>query len=159
MPPNAQAVRNSHSYSVSLPNLNVLPLLLLIALTRQPSKLPTVTTISGLLFEASQTHHNMSPIPTLVSQDRHRFPVLEIILGSPRAVHECVVTLLDEDKGVEHRFLVVCQTGSDLQANKAIAREYEGKKWKGCLVAMQMGSRESVVNMTHQRLGIKAVGR
>lgn len=158
MPHNTQAVRQPHRYSVSqIASLSAPS----VAQQPQPSKRPTVKTISGLLFEASRTHHKLAFIPTLMSHDQHRFPVLEMILGAAaaRAVHECVVTLLDEDKGVEHRFLVVCQTGSHLRANKSVAREYDGKPWKGSLVVMQMGSRESVVNLTHRRLAIDAVLR
>lgn len=82
-----------------------------------------------------------------------------MVMGAARAAHECVVTLLDEDKGLEHRFLVACQTGPSLASNKSVARKYNGMQWKGCVVVIQMGTRELVVNMTHRDLAIKAVQR
>lgn len=103
--------------------------------------------LKGLLYEVTNAQPCFVSVPTLANpHGPDRFPCVEAVLGTTCPVHDCTVSVLDDD-GVEQRFLVSCQAGPDLPVNRPIRSLHPRLLWGGTVLVMKIGTRASFVNL------------
>ncbi|KAJ3536319.1 hypothetical protein NMY22_g6082 [Coprinellus aureogranulatus] len=111
---------------------------------------PVLQRIRGLLFNSRSARATLISVPTLAnSRGTQRFPCVKALLGTSAPVHDCTVSVAD-GQGNEHQFLVSCQRGAYLPANRPLRILAPQAHWTGSLLVLKMGQRAPFITMGAQ---------
>lgn len=105
--------------------------------------------IQALYFPPLRVTHIKVPVTTLVptrrALDVQRYPIVETVFGSEYRIHDSFVTIFCQ--GTEYRFLVSYQYNKNLPRNRALKRLLPDVAWRGEMIVMKAGQRQSVTSL------------
>ncbi|PIL33623.1 hypothetical protein GSI_04246 [Ganoderma sinense ZZ0214-1] len=115
--------------------------------------------LRGLYFSSAVDEASAVNIATVIpraeSRLAKRFPSIESVLGTGTPIHECLVTVSD-DQGKPYRFFVAFREQQNLPINPALKKLLPDGDFRGEVVVMRAGARVMVVDLRGAKLALLA---